>query len=104
MKMAARKSPPSPDLQLEEEAVADLEGEPLEELPPEEEYVQPEGTVQYVGEFGAREITASEWEKAGIAEQPAVRWDSNNDFTLPKEGFTEHALRALYQDGSFSIT
>lgn len=66
-------------------------------------YEVPAGQVVYRGSFSAREITLQDWQKAGVQDQPGVRWDRKNNYSLPKEGFSEAALRLLAHDSDIRI-
>jgi hypothetical protein len=62
-----------------------------------------EPMVEYVGEFGKREISVEDWEKAGVKGMPLVAWDRRTGHKVPKSVFTEQALQVLRQDGGFRV-
>jgi hypothetical protein len=62
-----------------------------------------EPMVRYVGEFPRREISVSDWEKAGITDMPAVTWDRSRDMKIPASVFNERALQVLRQEGHFEV-
>lgn len=98
-----KSSPPPSDPQPEVETFPTSEDAELADQPGDKDLEKRPPGVRYVGEFGAREITAEDWRKAGVKDQPGARWERGNGWTLPLEGFTEHALRVLAQDGLFVI-
>lgn len=62
------------------------------------------GFVEYVGDFGAAEITREQWMQAGVQNMPTVMWQRAKEFRVPKEAFTREALLVLSQDQTFRIT
>lgn len=73
-------------------------------VPRSERLDWPENSVCYTGSYGAREITAQQFENAGCSDQPSMRWDESNGHAIPKSAFTEAALRLVQQTGEFKIT
>lgn len=60
--------------------------------------------VEYTGQASRREISKEDWLKAGVRDQEAVTWSFQNDFRVPKENFSQEAIRHLLQkDGRFTI-
>jgi len=57
----------------------------------------------YKGRATYRRITAEQWEKAGVEDQPEVIWNQANGFQVPVDQLNEKALEALRNDGSFSV-
>lgn len=62
-----------------------------------------ESMVTYHGPFGLREITAQQWQAAGVADMPTVLWERRTGFKVPKNVFTEQALQVLRQDQGFRV-
>lgn len=62
-----------------------------------------EPMVTYHGEFSRREISKEDWERAGIADMPAVVWDRATGHKVPKSVFTDQALQVLRQDSGFQV-
>lgn len=63
-----------------------------------------EPMVRYLGEFGMREITAEQWQSAGVQGMPTVRWERRTGHQVPRSVFTDQALQVLRQDGGFRIS
>lgn len=62
-----------------------------------------EPMVSYLGEFGMREITAEQWQSAGVQGMPTVRWERRSGHKVPRSVFTDQALQVLRQDGGFRV-
>ena len=62
-----------------------------------------EPMVEYLGEFGMREITAEQWDSAGVQGMPTVRWERRTGHKVPRSVFTDQALQVLRQDGGFKV-
>jgi len=48
--------------------------------------------------FHAREITSSQWKRAGVEDQKTVVWNHGNDFRVPIGDFNADALKLLEGD------
>lgn len=59
--------------------------------------------VHYTGSASIRNISAADWDKAGIQGQEFVTWDRKSGNKLDKARFTDAALDLLRQDGNFEI-
>lgn len=59
--------------------------------------------VAYVGGATIREITARQWEQAGIMDQDGANWTVQNRHLVPKDHFSDAALEVLERDGQFKI-
>jgi len=62
-----------------------------------------EPMVVYQGEFGKREITAEQWQQAGVQGMPTVVWERSSGFKVPASAFTPQALQVLRQDQGFRV-
>lgn len=62
-----------------------------------------EPMVVYQGEFGKREITAQQWQEAGVPGMPTVVWERRSNFKVPVSAFTPQALQVLRQDQGFRV-
>lgn len=72
----------------DDQALAEEAGEPM---------------VEYTGEFSRREISAGEWQAAGVSDMPTVVWERRTGNKVAKSVFTEQALQVLRQDGGFRV-
>lgn len=70
----------------EDDLIAEETGEPM---------------VYYIGQFGRREISVQDWQRAHVADQPAVSWTRANNFAVPQSAFHDIALNVLRQDSDF---
>lgn len=62
-----------------------------------------EPMVEYTGEFGRREIKASEWRQAGVEGMPDVVWERRTGHKVPASVFSPQALQVLRQDQGFRV-
>lgn len=129
--MPGRKADPQPDPREEEVPIQEPTGSGTtvnaNELPPntnelpvdDREYTGPgthavtgeridlpKNSVVYLGEYGMREITAEDWKKAGVQDQPTVRWERSGmgAMAVPREAFSEEAMRVIVQMQEFRVT
>jgi hypothetical protein len=62
-----------------------------------------EPMVVFQGEAGRREITAEQWQEAGVPGMPTVVWERRTGFKVPVSAFTPQALQVLRQDQGFRV-
>lgn len=62
-----------------------------------------EPMVTFHGAAGLREITTEQWQGAGVANMPTVKWERRTGFKVPKSAFTDQALQVLRQDQDFRV-
>lgn len=86
------------DISREEGAFAAVRPvEPVEEQDSDAEY------VIFRGVSHIRRITEEQWKQAGVEDQPETVWDKGNNFQVPVSELSEKAIKALRNDGSFSV-
>lgn len=59
--------------------------------------------VKYRGSSSIREITAEQWEQAGIKKQDTVIWNADNNWTVALDKLSEDALKVVGNEPGFEI-